>query len=147
MPRRARHKTWKFKGNDYKSKLEYDVATNLHNRSIFFDYETRSYDYIIPVMHSICPECGTGPANLPRTYTPDFFLGNGIVVECKGRFTAEERKKHIAMKEQHPDLDLRMLFQTNNWLTARKKKRYGDWCDSKGIKWAAGRSVPQEWIK
>ena len=31
-----------------------------------------------------------------RTYTPDFILPNGIIVESKGRFTADDRRKHLA---------------------------------------------------
>ena len=39
-----------------------------------------------------------------RTYTPDFVLNNGIIIETKGRFMAADRRKHIAIKKQHPKL-------------------------------------------
>ena len=34
-----------------------------------------------------------------RTYTPDFILNNGIIIETKGRFLSADRKKHIAIKK------------------------------------------------
>ena len=30
-----------------------------------------------------------------RTYTPDFVLPTGIIIESKGRFTQADRRKHI----------------------------------------------------
>ena len=148
MPRR---RNWKCKLNkksyDFKSKLERDIGQDLVNRGVKFEYEKESFKYMIEVSRSLCPECGYGPAILNRSYTPDFFLDNGIIVEAKGKFTAEERKKHASMKEQYPDMDLRMLFQSNNWITKRHKKRYSSWCDSKGIKWAVGNKIPEEWLK
>ena len=38
-----------------------------------------------------------------RTYTPDFVLSNGIIIETKGMFTAADRRKHLAIKKQHPN--------------------------------------------
>ena len=34
-----------------------------------------------------------------RTYTPDFVLPNGIIIETKGRFTSDDRRKHAAIKK------------------------------------------------
>lgn len=143
MPRR---RDWSYKHFDFKSKLEQDVGKDLLRRKVKFYYELEAYGYTVSVDRSRCPSCGEGPAIIDRSYTPDFWLPNGIIVECKGRFTAEERKKHVCMKEQHPDKDIRILFQSNNWMTKKRKQRYGDWCDKKGIIWAVGRSVPEEWL-
>ena len=30
-----------------------------------------------------------------RTYTPDFLLDNGIIIETKGFFDSEDRRKHL----------------------------------------------------
>ena len=46
-----------------------------------------------------------------RTYTPDFVLDNGIIIETKGFFDAEDRRKHLEIQKQHPELDIRFLFQ------------------------------------
>jgi len=47
-----------------------------------------------------------------RTYTPDFELDNGIFIETKGIFDNEDRRKHLAIKEQHPELDIRLYLVT-----------------------------------
>ena len=64
-----------------------------------------------------------------RTYTPDFILDNGIIIETKGRFLAADRRKHLAIKKQHPKLDIRFVF-TNSRAKLRKgaKSNYAEWC-------------------
>jgi len=81
-----------------------------------------------------------------RTYTPDFLLPNGIIVETKGRFTAEDRKKHLEIQKQHPTLDIRFVF-TNSRAKIRKgsKTSYADWCSKNGFLYA-DKDVPQEWL-
>ena len=81
-----------------------------------------------------------------RTYTPDFELDNGIFIETKGMFDNDDRRKHIAIKEQHPELDIRFVFSNANAkLYKGAKSRYCDWCDKNGFKWAH-RIIPQEWL-
>ena len=81
-----------------------------------------------------------------RTYTPDFLLPNGIIVETKGRFTAEDRKKHLEIQKQHPTLDIRFVF-TNSRSKIRKgsKTSYADWCTKYGFLYA-DKDVPQDWL-
>ena len=33
-------------------------------------------------------------------------LPNGVLVEVKGRWTPENRKKHLLVRAQHPELDI-----------------------------------------
>lgn len=81
-----------------------------------------------------------------RTYTPDFQLDNGILIETKGMFNMDDRRKHIAVKQQHPKLDIRFVFSNANAkLYKGAKSRYCDWCDKHGFKWAH-RVIPQEWL-
>jgi len=81
-----------------------------------------------------------------RTYTPDFELDNGIFIETKGMFDNDDRRKHIAIKEQHPELDIRFVFSNANAkLYKGAKSRYCDWCDKNGLMWAH-RIIPQEWL-
>lgn len=81
-----------------------------------------------------------------RTYTPDFELDNGIIIETKGMFDNDDRRKHIAIKEQHPELDIRFVFSNANAkLYKGAKSRYFEWCDKNGFKWAH-RVIPQEWL-
>ena len=53
----------------------------------------------------------------------------------------------LATKEANPNLDIRMLFMRDQWCTKKKRKRYSDWCNDHGIKFAFGTSVPLNWIK
>jgi len=82
-----------------------------------------------------------------RTYTPDFILNNGIIIETKGRFLAIDRRKHLAIKRQHPRLDIRFIF-TNSKAKLRKgaKSSYGQWCDKYGFRYY-DRIIPEDWLK
>jgi len=84
--------------------------------------------------------------NETRTYTPDFLLPNGIIIESKGRFVAADRKKHLLVKQQHPDLDIRFVF-TNSKAKISKgsKTSYGDWCDKNGFLYA-DKLIPEGWL-
>jgi len=79
-----------------------------------------------------------------RTYLPDFVLENGVIIEVKGRFDSKDRTKHLLIKAQHPELDIRFLFQYDNTLVRNGKLRYSDWCDKHGFLYALG-EVPEDW--
>lgn len=155
MPRRRKSKnSFRVEHFDFKSGFEKTIGNDLIKKGIPFAYEAQSFKYTITIPRSVCPECGSSPSTLERTYTPDFFFQDGLIVEAKGRFTAEERKKHAAMKEQYPDMDLRLLFKSNNWLGKApkrgepigKKKNYVTWCEAHGIQCAVGNVIPEEWL-
>lgn len=81
-----------------------------------------------------------------RTYTPDFVLDNGIIIETKGLFDNDDRRKHVTIKEQHPELDIRFVFSNANAkLYKGAKSRYFEWCEKNGFLWA-NRVIPQEWL-
>lgn len=80
-------------------------------------------------------------------YTPDFVLPNGIVIETKGRFLPEDRQKHILIKEQHPELDLRFVFSNSNAkLYKGSPTSYAQWCQKFGFKYA-DRHIPESWVR
>ena len=82
-----------------------------------------------------------------RTYTPDFVLDNGIIVETKGIFDNEDRRKHVAVREQHPELDIRFVFSNAKAkLYKGAKTTYADWCDKQGFKYSH-RIIPEDWLK
>lgn len=86
------------------------------------------------------------PAKM-RTYTPDFVLPNGIIIETKGRLTVKARKKHLWVQEQHPDLDIRFVFSNpNNKIYKGSKTSYGDWCEQYDFKYAK-KLIPKEWLE
>lgn len=79
-------------------------------------------------------------------YTPDFRLPNGIIVETKGRFVTADRQKHLLVKDQHPELDIRFVFSNPNArISKQSATTYAAWCEKHGFKYAKG-SVPLAWI-
>jgi len=117
----------------YRSGFEHKVADQLSENKIDFEYEKTIINYIKP--------------ETKHTYTIDFTLPNGILVETKGRWVIEDRKKHLLIKKQHPELDIRLVFQ-NAKTKIRKgsKTTYADWCDKNGIIWAE-KNIPKSWFK
>ena len=82
-----------------------------------------------------------------RTYTPDFVLPNGIIIETKGRFTSDDRRKHELIKKQHPQLDIRFVFESSRRkLSKGAKTTYGIWCERNKFL-CADRVIPLEWLK
>ncbi len=73
-------------------------------------------------------------------------MPNGIIVEAKGRLTVFDRAKHLAIKAQHPEKDIRFIFQFDNKLFKGSKTRYSDWCEKKGFKFAFLK-IPKSWAK
>lgn len=59
-----------------------------------------------------------------------------LVVETKGRFKLEDRKKMLAVLACNPDLDLLMVFSDpNKTISKASKTTYGSWCTDHGIPW------------
>ena len=82
-----------------------------------------------------------------RTYTPDFVLDNGIIIETKGIFDSEDRRKHREIQRQHPELDIRFVFSNAKAkLYKGAKSRYFNWCEQYEFLWA-NRVIPEEWLK
>lgn len=82
----------------------------------------------------------------PGTYKPDFVLPNGIILETKGFFEASDRTKHLLIKEQYPELDIRFIFtNSKSRLTPTGKTTYADWCRKNGFPYA-DRRVPGSWL-
>lgn len=90
------------------------------------------------------------PYTIPEsahTYTPDFVLQNGIVIEAKGLFEADDRKKHLLIKKQYPHLDVRFVFANPaNRLYKGAKTTYADWCLQHGFRYAR-KMIPASWFK
>lgn len=118
--------------NGYRSGLEEVVDSTLKQRNIDGEYEKHKIKYTIPATD--------------HTYTPDFRLPNGIFVETKGRFVVEDRKKHVLIRKQHPELDIRFVFQNSkNKIRKGSPTTYADWCIKHGFIYA-DKTIPQEWL-
>lgn len=131
MARKGYSKRQTAKKHGFRSGLEDELSEQLKNQGINGEYEQHKISY-------------TKPAT-KHTYTPDFRLPNGIFIETKGRFVTEDRKKHLLIKEQYPNLDIRFIFQ-NSKAKIRKgsKTTYADWCNKYGFKFA-DKTIPAEW--
>lgn len=117
----------------YRSGLEKDTATYLRKKKVKFTYEKTKIKW---------------DDSRIRTYTPDFVLENGIIIETKGRFVSADRVKHLKIKEQYGDkYDIRFVFTNPNAkLNKSSKTTYAMWCDKHGFKYAA-KTIPEEWLK
>ena len=117
----------------FRSGLEEKVAELLTSKGVKFTFETMKIPYVKP--------------ETKHTYTPDFILDNGIIIETKGRWLLDDRKKHILIRKQHPNLDIRILFQNANAKIRKgSKTSYADFCEKHGIPYAH-REIPVAWLK
>lgn len=115
----------------YRSGLEKRVSKELEEAGVKYEYETQKIKYRVEE---------------DRTYTPDFILPNGIIVETKGRFTTADRKKHLLIQKQYPKHDIRFVFQNSRAkLYKGAKTTYAQWCDKHGFLYA-DKSIPEEWL-
>jgi hypothetical protein len=117
----------------FRSGLEASNADHLKQHAIPVVFEQVKIKYRIP--ESV------------RTYTPDFELPNGIIVETKGRFLPVDRAKHLFVKMCHPSLDIRFVFSNPNApITKGAKTTLAIWAETHGYKWAK-KFIPLEWAK
>ncbi|MBD3293809.1 MAG: hypothetical protein GF393_12870 [Armatimonadia bacterium] len=139
--------TYHLRGNNYKSKYEKQIATFLHSKHVKFVYEGEKISYAKPIANALCTECGHAKIVQLRNYIPDFYIKKtGIYIETKGKFTSENRTKMLDVIDSNPELDIRMLFQRDNWLSRKHATKYSEWCKQHGITYAIGTEVPLDWI-
>lgn len=117
----------------FRSGLEEMNAKFLEDQGVKVSFESFKIPYTVPETR--------------RNYTPDFPLPNGIIVETKGKLEPKDRAKHILIKLQHPDLDIRFVFQRPfDKIIKGSKTTYAMWAEKHGFKWAS-RIIPKAWIE
>lgn len=117
----------------YHSGLEDEVGRQITACEGKVEYETQQIEYSVPARKA--------------KYTPDFVLHNGIIIETKGVFYVEDRHKHLLIKEQFPNLDIRFVFTNPNAKLYKKSPTsYAAWCERYGFKYAK-KSIPKEWFE
>lgn len=117
----------------YRSKFEEKVAESLEEQNVPYEYESHKIEYEVP--------------SRKAKYTPDFRLPNNIIVEAKGLFDASDRAKHLLIKAQHPEIDIRFCFQrASTRLRKGSPTSYAMWCEKHGFKYCE-KTIPEEWIK
>lgn len=120
----------------YRSGLEDACAAQINAAGLEVKYETEKLSYVIPASK--------------HSYTPDFKLpkkGGFFYVESKGRWVTDDRKKMLLIKEQHPEIDIRLVFSScTQKLYKGSKTSYAAFCDKHGITYAC-KKIPCEWLR
>jgi hypothetical protein len=124
--------SWVARKYGFKSGLEENISIQIESKGLEVKYESEKVAYTIPASQ--------------HTYNPDFKLPNGIFIETKGRFVAADRKKHLLVKQQNPNLDIRFVFSNSkNKISKNSKTTYADWCEKNGFKYA-DKVIPENWF-
>lgn len=124
-------------GEITRSTLEAKIIAQLEKAKADYTYEKVKLKYNKPAAS--------------HTYTPDFVVttrsGKVIYIESKGEFTVADRNKHLLIKAQYPDLDLRFVFQnSSNRLYKGSKTTYGKWCEKNGFIYC-DKLIDINWLK
>lgn len=125
--------------NKYKNKFETVTGESLERNSIKFEYETERLPYTIEA-----------------NYIPDFILhtrsGRKIYIETKGNgrsFDDASRRKLIAVRSQHPEKDIRIVFWSDGKFGATRKdgtrQTQSGWAEKNGFKYSI-RNIPEGWL-
>ena len=119
-----------------RSKLELKFEEIIKEFDVAYDYEVTKIPYTIPESN--------------HNYTVDWTFINGLLVETKGYLSDhKERYKYVLLKQQHPDLDLRFVFDNPNKLCGGTKMTHSKWAEKYGFKYCSIKDVDQikQWIK
>ena len=116
----------------FRSRFEFEFAQYLVKNKIKYNYEKDKFRYIVPI----------------KSYTPDFYLRDyGFYLELKGNLDVTDRVKHLLVKEQNEDLDVRFIFpNSKKKIYKGSKTTYAVWCDRHGFLYADNR-IPSIWLK
>jgi hypothetical protein len=126
----------------FRSGLEERTAAELDTLGVKFTFEQQKVEYIKPARQA--------------KYTPDFIITHRpdgtprdrpLVVETKGRFLTDDRQKHLLIRDQHPELDIRFVFSNpNQRISKTSKTTYAVWCEKHGFQFAKER-IPKAWLE
>lgn len=125
--------------NKYKNKFEAKTGAHLEEKGIQFEYETEKLAYTVS-----------------GRYIPDFIYrkrdGSKTYIETKGNgrsFDGPTRRKMVAVKNAHPELDIRFVFYSNGAIGPKRKDgsrlTQGEWATKNGFPWAI-KEIPNDWI-
>lgn len=138
---KPRRKKIEYKGQTMASQSEVRFAKGLDDRRIPWEYESDEIKW----------------TQTARVYTPDFKITRKdrteFFVEYKGFLWTEDKQKMKAVKEQHPDIDIRFVFadahKPVHGAKTRKdgtKMSHAEWAEKTGYLWAHA-TIPASWLK
>lgn len=122
----------------YRNRFEQQTAEALEEHKASFVYEKTKFDYVVE-----------------GKYLVDFTIikknGGVMHIETKGNglsFDGHAKRKMIAVKKAHPNLDLRILFYSDGKCGPKRKDgthmRQSDWAKKYGFPYAI-KTIPEEW--
>lgn len=120
----------------FRSGLEKRISEQIIQAGIKLQYETEQISYTVPARQA--------------RYTPDFKLpkpGGFFFVETKGIWAVQDRQKHLLIKDQFPDLDIRFVFSNENAkLYKGSPTSYAMYCQKHGFQYAH-KVIPEDWLE
>lgn len=108
-----------------RNKFEEKTWKWLKRRKVSFKYEAQKIPYVIA-----------------SHYIPDFIIETRlgkVYVECKGYLRPEDKRKLVAVKRQHPQLDIRIVFYAHSLGNIR-------WAERVGFRYSIG-TIPIDWLE
>jgi len=116
--------------NDFETRV--DKAIDNLSTELNFTYAYEPEKYVVKV---------------DVTYNPDWTIyknGKKLVIEGKGYFRDEDRKKVLAFSEQYgSEVFYHIVFERDNPIYKGSKFKYSDWCNKHGISYSV-KSLPKE---
>lgn len=131
-----------------RSRFEKDTAIWLFDNGVKYEYEAYQFPYTEPLRknRARCSDCGGTALVRLGWYTPDFWIPSSkLFIETKGRFTAADRRKMLAVISENPDDRFVMLFMRDNKIHKRSNTTYTEWCSANNIECAVG-EPKEEWL-
>ena len=129
----------------YRSGLEEKLAKQLDEAGVEYEYESTKIPYTVPAREA--------------KYIPDFPIpGTNILIEAKGHWgggrfggikqaSAEQRQKMLLLKEQHPHLDIRVVYErASTKIYPGSPTTNAQWAETHGFMWADKGTVPESWL-
>jgi hypothetical protein len=146
-PKKSRPPNRYARAVQWRSGFEKDIRHALERQTIAYKYEPTDFQLSVPGSpRQFCDNCGGTKVSRRTTYTPDFYLVfENVYVEAKGKLDARAKRALKAMKEQHPNVVVKVLLQKDNWTTRKHTERYSGWLTRHGYVWAVGNEIPKEW--
>ena len=110
----------------FKSGLERKFAELLLKYNVKAEYEAKRFEFV-RMAH----------------YTPDWKVSDSLFIETKGYFSPRNRGDLLSFREQHPSIEIFLVFSApNNRLTSKSKTTYAEWADRHNFRWCSISKFP-----
>lgn len=111
----------------YRSGLEKRFAELLFKHGVKAEYESKRFEFV-RIGH----------------YTPDWKIRDDLYIETKGYFSPRNRGDLLSFREQHPEVEVFLVFgQPDNRLSSKSKTTYAEWCERHKFRYCSIQSFPK----